>query len=222
MIHSKLSHFKKLLPLCFSSSKRSSAPQIPVSPRKSRRQRPPEKHVIQQCLAKPLNAFDVRSSISERQQNSMWKKGKRSIPKIWVSKWISLPRSAAPLTPYKRWSIKDEKMSSEEGDGIRLPDKCQSLRQRSIRKRIETEKNKHLPKPRKQREKPAPLSKYRRKTANARERQRMHEVNQAFDKLKASIPHHKLNQVGKKTILFRVEMIMQFTPFSCLNWASKQ
>ena len=35
----------------------------------------------------------------------------------------------------------------------------------------------------------------RRKTANARERQRMHEVNVAFDKLKESIPHHKLNQV---------------------------
>jgi hypothetical protein len=42
-----------------------------------------------------------------------------------------------------------------------LPDKCQSLRLRSIRKRIETERNKHLPKQRKQRERPAPLSKYR-------------------------------------------------------------
>ena len=42
-----------------------------------------------------------------------------------------------------------------------LPDKCQSLRQRSIRKRIETERNAHLPKQRKQRERPAPLSKYR-------------------------------------------------------------
>ena len=49
----------------------------------------------------------------------------------------------------------------KDGDEITLPDKCQSLRLRSIRKRIETEKNKHLPKQRKQRERPAPLSKYR-------------------------------------------------------------
>ena len=55
----------------------------------------------------------------------------------------------------------------EDGDVVgedevtQLPDKCQSLRQRSIRKRIETERNKHLPKQRKQRERPAPLSKYR-------------------------------------------------------------
>lgn len=85
-----------------------------------------------------------------------------------------------------------------ESDLPRLPDKCQSLRLRSIRKRIETERNKNLPKQRKPREKPAPLSKYRRRTANARERQRMHEVNCAFEKLKTTIPHHKLNQIDEK------------------------
>ena len=41
---------------------------------------------------------------------------------------------------------------------------------------------------------------HRRKTANARERQRMHEVNVAFDKLKESIPHHKLNQ-GRYSVM---------------------
>ena len=51
--------------------------------------------------------------------------------------------------------------SSDDEEVSKLPDKCQSLRQRSIRKRIETERNKHLPKQRKQRERPAPLSKYR-------------------------------------------------------------
>ena len=80
----------------------------------------------------------------------------------------------------------------------KLPNKCHTLRQRSIRKRIETERNKDLPKQRKPRERPAPLSKYRRKTANARERQRMHEVNLAFDRLKLSIPHHKLKQIDEK------------------------
>ena len=58
------------------------------------------------------------------------------------------------------------------------------LSPRSILKRIETEKNKDLPRQRKPRERPAPPSKYRRKAANARERERMHGVNAAFEKLK--------------------------------------
>ena len=43
------------------------------------------------------------------------------------------------------------------------------------------------------------MSKYRRKTANARERQRMRQVNVAFDKLKAAIPHHKLDLIETDT-----------------------
>ena len=104
----------------------------------------------------------------------------------------------------------DEKSQvlSDEAEDINLPNKCQSLRIRSIRKRIETERNKLLPRARKPRERPAPLSKYRRRTANARERQRMHEVNQAFDKLKSTIPHHKLNQVShNKGIVFNLRLV---------------
>lgn len=40
----------------------------------------------------------------------------------------------------------------------------------------------------KPKQKPAPLSKYRRKTANARERNRMREINQAFEALRRVIP----------------------------------
>lgn len=87
-------------------------------------------------------------------------------------------------------------MAVEEEESI--PKKCHSLRLRSIRKRMETERNKNLPKARKPRERPAPLSKYRRRTANARERQRMHEVNVAFERLKATIPHHRLKQIDEK------------------------
>ncbi|CAH1401926.1 unnamed protein product [Nezara viridula] len=36
--------------------------------------------------------------------------------------------------------------------------------------------------------KSAPLSKYRRKTANARERSRMREINEAFDSLRRAVP----------------------------------
>lgn len=41
----------------------------------------------------------------------------------------------------------------------------------------------------KPKQKPAPLSKYRRKTANARERSRMQEINAAFESLRRAVPH---------------------------------
>ena len=41
----------------------------------------------------------------------------------------------------------------------------------------------------KEKAKPPPLSKYRRKTANARERNRMREINEAFISLQNAIPN---------------------------------
>jgi len=116
----------------------------------------------------------------------------------------------------------------EEAEEIKqedLPDKCQSLRLRSIRKRLEIErKNKEVKEAqsseaegnattrrrRVRRPPAAPLSKYRRKTANARERRRMQEVNEAFERLKSSIPHHthfskSLQQEAKAEIIVQEE-----------------
>lgn len=73
-----------------------------------------------------------------------------------------------------------------------------SLRPRSIQNRIETETRqktepKKQPKPK---TKPPPLSKYRRKTANARERNRMKEINQAFEILQESVPAYPVLPVN--------------------------
>ncbi|KAK9693578.1 Helix-loop-helix DNA-binding domain [Popillia japonica] len=73
-----------------------------------------------------------------------------------------------------------------------------SLRPRSVRRVTEslikqssnqTESSSKSNKSHKPKQKPAPLSKYRRKTANARERNRMREINQAFESLRRAIPH---------------------------------
>lgn len=63
------------------------------------------------------------------------------------------------------------------------------LRPRTLIKRLQQERTPEVPK-KQQRSKsrPAPLSKYRRKTANARERHRMREINNAFESLRKALP----------------------------------
>lgn len=74
-------------------------------------------------------------------------------------------------------------------------EKSYSLRPRAVAKRSGNEVDQTDPwKPRcrtkkKSKQKSVPLSKYRRKTANARERFRMREINEAFEALRRVIPH---------------------------------
>ena len=72
------------------------------------------------------------------------------------------------------------------------------LRDVSLKKREEVEIRKNQPKKRgpKPRPKSAPMSKYRRKTANLRERLRMGEINVAFEKLRDKLPN-PMAQAGK-------------------------
>ena len=63
-----------------------------------------------------------------------------------------------------------------------------NLRQSSIVNRIKSELSRKAPKQPKPKSKPPPLSKYRRRAANARERGRMQEINEAFENLRNLIP----------------------------------
>jgi len=85
------------------------------------------------------------------------------------------------------WKLKNNSENSNSQQNMK--DKYK-LREASIKKRIEVEHRKKEPKKRgpKPRPKSQPMSKYRRKTANLRERQRMGEINQGFEKLRAKIP----------------------------------
>ena len=72
------------------------------------------------------------------------------------------------------------------------------LREGSVKKREEMEIRKGQPRKRgpKPRPKTAPMSKYRRKTANLRERMRMGEINVAFENLRDKLPN-PMAQAGK-------------------------
>lgn len=79
--------------------------------------------------------------------------------------------------------------SSDSGRSSRTVEKY-ALRPRTIIKRLQQERSRQEV-PRRSagcKSRPAPLSKYRRKTANARERHRMKQINNAFESLRRILP----------------------------------
>ncbi|XP_054262164.1 neurogenic differentiation factor 1-like [Macrosteles quadrilineatus] len=73
-------------------------------------------------------------------------------------------------------------------------EKSYSLRPRAAPKKDDEDSEDETSRPnarkkKKSKQKPGRLSKYRRKTANARERSRMREINEAFEALRRAIPH---------------------------------
>lgn len=80
-------------------------------------------------------------------------------------------------------------------DNNNSSEKCYSLRPRMAPKKDEDDSDQDettrpsARKKKKTKQKPGRLSKYRRKTANARERSRMREINEAFEALRRAIPH---------------------------------
>ena len=79
-----------------------------------------------------------------------------------------------------------------------LPNKSLSLRRSSVAKRLLTEQKRSQPKTKEKISKKYRLSKYRRKTENAKERERMKKFNQAFQNLRKMLPDHGLSQNADK------------------------
>lgn len=90
-------------------------------------------------------------------------------------------------------SYTDPNNNSGKVTGINARGEKYSLRPRSMRSREDDENSPIFTTKKsrgsKQKQKAAPLSKYRRKTANARERTRMREINAAFEALRRAVPN---------------------------------
>lgn len=120
--------------------------------------------------------------------------------------------------------------NNNSGDKKSVRGEKYSLRPRSARKRhTEEDPDEIVAVPSKcsksktgrPKQKPAPLSKYRRKTANARERSRMREINQAFETLRKVVPQmsitHQTNEKLTKIMTLRLAMKYISTLSSVLN-----
>lgn len=90
---------------------------------------------------------------------------------------------------------------AEKSSSLHKGDKY-SLRPRSRRNADDDDEVASNPKQKKK--KSAPLSKYRRKTANARERSRMREINQAFETLRRAVPQITPSHPGANEKLTKI------------------
>ena len=108
----------------------------------------------------------------------------------------------------KRKAGLNQKTKTSGGRSKKNDDKY-GLRACSIKKRIEVEGRKDQPKKRgpKPRPKPQPMSKYRRKTANLRERMRMGEINTAFEFLREKIPTPLATTKGRCEKLTKINIL---------------
>lgn len=85
-----------------------------------------------------------------------------------------------------------------------------NLRKKTIVNRIKTEKRKSLPKQPKPKSAPAPLSKYRRRAANKRERTRMEDINNGFELLKSVLPNIEESASNKMTKITTLRLAMNY------------
>jgi hypothetical protein len=105
----------------------------------------------------------------------------------------------------------DDDHLSDSADGVHLAKIEYNFRRSSIENRIKTEQRR-----RNKRKEPIekikapPLSKYRRKTANGRERHRMLEINSAFETLQEVLPNIECEQNTKITKITTLRLAMNY------------
>ncbi|XP_068221437.1 neurogenic differentiation factor 2-like [Palaemon carinicauda] len=91
-----------------------------------------------------------------------------------------------------QYSDDNNNTPEEKRSHSKTPEKY-GLRPRSVNKRFHLERTRgrssKVEPSKAGKARPPPLSKYRRKTANARERHRMREINDAFESLRKTLPH---------------------------------
>ena len=103
----------------------------------------------------------------------------------------------------------------EQAESEIIPDKSRCLRQSSVAKRLETEKARRQPRV-KERSSKKYMSKYRRKTENAKERERMKKFNEAFENLRQKLPSKVLvDNIGEKDTKVMVEVVEVITLSDC-------
>lgn len=127
-----------------------------------------------------------------------------------LSHRLSLPLDSPPLYTDSNNNRDNNKLSKSDKYSLRprsMRRRNQNLDEDSPPSIVSTDKNTRQPKPK---QKSAPLSKYRRKTANARERSRMREINQAFETLRRAVPqmssHSGSNEKLTKITTLRLAM----------------
>nr|KAG5698110.1 hypothetical protein BaRGS_031800 [Batillaria attramentaria] len=107
--------------------------------------------------------------------------------------------SSPPETKCRKSSRIKAKLSKLEAEAADAKNNEKyNLRLSSLVKRVQVEQRQSTPKEPKGKSKPPPLSKYRRRTANARERMRMQDINEGFEQLRDCLPEMDQQERGDK------------------------
>lgn len=104
-----------------------------------------------------------------------------------------------------RRSTRKKKKPNDENDSVEY-----NLRDITLINRVQSERKRREPRQPKAKAKPPPLSKYRRRAANARERGRMVEINDAFEDLRKVLPDIEAGQSSKLTKITTLRLAMNY------------
>lgn len=122
---------------------------------------------------------------------------------------IPSPTGSCPGSGTSTSSTDSDSMDCSDHSSSSRRSRSYNLRRSSLVNRVESEKKRCQPREPKTKAKPPPLSKYRRKTANARERGRMQDINDAFEQLRRVIPELPGAQ-GKLTKITTLRLAMNY------------